>query len=336
MAQNDFSIANQGFPSFRADLNDALQSLASQSSGSTAPPSPTEYQWWFDTSSDVLKVYNPDLGNWIDFATFNLTTNTWTLEPENINGVVASASNINATQYLSNRNLIINGSGRVNQRGYVGTSTSSANEYTLDRWRVVISGQSLSFSGDDAGRTMTAPAGGVEQEIEGANILSQTYVISFVGTATCTVDGVGKSSGDTVTLTKGTNTTVRFSGGTFSDVQLESGDVVTPFEKRSIEQELALCQRYYWQASGNGFGNGGFKYANEASDFMFCGGGSHPVTMRATPSFEWTGNVQFNSAGLTGATQQMTQEGFTLRVSVSNPPTSYRVFGGTMKFDAEL
>ena len=29
MSQNDFTIANQGFPAFRADLNSALQALAS-------------------------------------------------------------------------------------------------------------------------------------------------------------------------------------------------------------------------------------------------------------------------------------------------------------------
>jgi len=327
MAQNDFSIANQGFPSFRADLNDALQSLASQSSGSTAPPSPTEYQWWFDTSSDVLKVYNPDSGIWIDFATFNLTTNTWTLEPENINGVVASASNINATQYLSNRNLIINGSGRVNQREYVsGTSTSSANEYTLDRWRVVISGQSLSFSGDDAGRTMTAPTGGVEQEIEGANILGQTYVISFVGTATCTVDGVGKSSGGTVTLTKNTNATVKFSGGTFSDVQLELGDVVTPFEKRPIGKELALCQRYYCVA-----------YYNERNPATGTGQTFEsairwPQQMRASPATTLTVP---SAANCTPSVQGANPNG-ARSVTVSTGSGDARAIVGTVTADAEL
>ena len=37
MSQNDFTIADQGFPAFRSDLNSALQALASNSSGTSAP-----------------------------------------------------------------------------------------------------------------------------------------------------------------------------------------------------------------------------------------------------------------------------------------------------------
>jgi len=144
------------------------------------------------------------------------------------------------------RNLIINGSGRINQRGYTsGTATSGANEYTLDRWRVVTSGQNLSFTGTDAGRVMTAPAGGAEQVIEGVNIAGGTYVLNWTGTATATVDGNAVSKGGTFTLTANTNATVRFTGGTFSEVQLEAGSASTPFEFRSYGQELALCERYY-------------------------------------------------------------------------------------------
>jgi len=37
MSQNDLSIANQGFASFRSDLNSALQALGSTNSGTSAP-----------------------------------------------------------------------------------------------------------------------------------------------------------------------------------------------------------------------------------------------------------------------------------------------------------
>jgi hypothetical protein len=158
--------------------------------------------------------------------------------------------------------LIINGNPTINQRGYVsGTATGGANEYTLDRWRVVTSGEDLTFSTTAGVCTATAPAGGVEQAIEGGSILSGTYVLNWTGTATATVDGNAVAKGGTVTLTGDTNATVKLSGGTFAKVQLEPGSVATPFEERPAGVELQLCQRYYeevwcqwgtsWSASMN-------------------------------------------------------------------------------------
>ena len=159
--------------------------------------------------------------------------------------VNAAGTGLEYQQGLSGRNLIINGSGRINQRGYVsGTNTSGANQFTLDRWFVVTSGQNLPFTGNTSGRTMTAPAGGVRQVIEGANIVGGTYVLNWTGTAAATVNGTARTKGQTFTLTANTNVVVEFASGTFTDVQLELGSAVTPFERRSISQELALCERY--------------------------------------------------------------------------------------------
>lgn len=150
----------------------------------------------------------------------------------------------NAT--LGFKNRLINAQGLINQRGYVsGTATSGANQYTVDRWRVVTSGQNLTFSTSGNVTTFTAPAGGVEQVIEGLNLETGTYVLSWTGTATATVGGTSVSNGGTVSVIGGTNTTVRFTGGTFSLPQFEKGTVATEFDYRSLGQELRLCQRYF-------------------------------------------------------------------------------------------
>jgi UDP-N-acetylglucosamine enolpyruvyl transferase len=39
MAQHDFNIANQGFPAFRSDLNDALTAINTSQSGTSRPTS---------------------------------------------------------------------------------------------------------------------------------------------------------------------------------------------------------------------------------------------------------------------------------------------------------
>jgi hypothetical protein len=66
-------------------------------------------------------------------------------------------------------------------------------------------------------------------------------------------------------------------------VQLEKGSVATPFEFRSIGQELGLCQRYYYRwipsATNNPIGNG-FAYSTTPAFILV----PFPVTMRANPS----------------------------------------------------
>lgn len=158
----------------------------------------------------------------------------------------AVVTSLNGGQLAGLRNLVINGNFAFNQRAYVsGAATSGANQYTLDRWRVVTSGQNATFSASGNGRVVTAPAGGLEQVIDGANIAGGTYVINWTGTATCTVDGVTKAKGATFTLTAATNATIRFSSGTVELVQVELGSTATPFEQRATGLESALCGWYF-------------------------------------------------------------------------------------------
>lgn len=79
MSQHDFDVANQGFPSFRADMNAAFQALASQSSGATAPTTMYAYQLWYDTTTDTLKMRNADNDAWISIALFDQVADTWSI-----------------------------------------------------------------------------------------------------------------------------------------------------------------------------------------------------------------------------------------------------------------
>ena len=77
MAQHDMNIANQGFPATRADINNALQALASNSSGTSAPSTMFANQWWYDTTNNKLYIRNEANNAWIQVAVLDQTNNEW-------------------------------------------------------------------------------------------------------------------------------------------------------------------------------------------------------------------------------------------------------------------
>ena len=71
-------------------------------------------------------------------------------------------------------------------------------------------------------------------------------------------------------------------------IQIEAGSQATPFEHRSLGEELALCQRYFHK-------QGGCAYYNIATITNYTTGAMlgtvrHPVEMRAAPSVTKSGN----------------------------------------------
>lgn len=71
MSQHDLTIANQGFPAFRSDLNSALQALGSLQSGTSAPSPTFANQMWYDTTNNILKIRNEDNDAWINILTLD-------------------------------------------------------------------------------------------------------------------------------------------------------------------------------------------------------------------------------------------------------------------------
>jgi hypothetical protein len=77
MAQHDMNIANQGFPAFRSDLNNALTAINSFQSGTSRPSGAVSGTIWLDTTSattPTLKYY--DGADDISLATLDHTANT--------------------------------------------------------------------------------------------------------------------------------------------------------------------------------------------------------------------------------------------------------------------
>mgnify|MGYP006883075405 CR=1 FL=1 len=128
-------------------------------------------------------------------------------------------------------------------------------------------------------------------------------------------------------------------------VQLELGDTATPFEHRSFGDELARCQRYYWE-------NGGLDYTMHGAGMNLNTTTSDialhlPVTMRSSPT------VTSNALGIqSGATTyavssisniKANTNVLYLRATVSGVTAGYGAVlvnnnnaSGYLRYDAEL
>jgi hypothetical protein len=65
MSQHSFVEPNEAGAAYRAGINNALQALASRSSGASAPATTYAYQPWCDTTNGVLKQRNAANSAWI-------------------------------------------------------------------------------------------------------------------------------------------------------------------------------------------------------------------------------------------------------------------------------
>jgi len=131
MAQHDYNIANQGFSSFRSDLNNALSAIQTTNSGTSLPTGAVAGQIWLDTTnatSPTLKFY--DGADSISLATINYTANTvdWLDSSVTITGLSTSATGtvltLSDTSNTTSVNLIIDNQKEVRFRETTANGTN--------------------------------------------------------------------------------------------------------------------------------------------------------------------------------------------------------------------
>lgn len=241
------------------------------------------------------------------------------------------------------RNLLINGSFMVTQRGnYTDSATSisagTTNTYHLDRWQIRTIGanaedrritngfQTNSIHGDSYRMTATSSGSGylrflqrMEGNLAGNWITFSGWVKSnsnqarlyayksWLGTRVASKAHSGNGSWEYLSVTYydeatgGDNTTLYFDAAIASEtfgshsiqtgdyfevaqLQVELGQVATPFEHRSYGEELALCQRYYQVLANNNADLIALTHKwNSTNIFAFC---DLPVEMRTQPSLD--------------------------------------------------
>ena len=110
MAQHDMNIANQGFPAFRSDLNNALSAIQTNHSGTSRPSGAVAGQIWLDTTSatnPTLKFF--DGTDDISLATIDYSANTvnWLDSTVSITGLSTTATSTVLT--LQDTNIEVSG-----------------------------------------------------------------------------------------------------------------------------------------------------------------------------------------------------------------------------------
>jgi hypothetical protein len=144
----------------------------------------------------------------------------------------------------------------------------------------------------------------------------------------------------------GATSVVGTNGATFyiTGVQLEKGSTATSFDYRPYGTELALCQRYYWQCTGN---NG--------YPVIWLSGGTnvivlvkHSVTMRTAPAITKTGTIGIYSptvadaSNITYSSVTNDVDGSSIRATATGAGSSaagligYSYGTGTLQLSSEL
>lgn len=187
--------------------------------------------------------------SWNGSAWVNANTGEYFVTPSAMAAAIAAAPQVP-------QNYIDNSGFTVNQRGYTSGTALAAGTggnvgYGFDRWKGgPASGGTLTFTASPASTIVTISAGSIQQVIEGLDLLSEPYTLSWAGTATgriSTTSGGGTYAASPIQFnaTANTDTYIEFTGGTLGQVQLQIGTVATPWQPQPYVVEQQRCRRMF-------------------------------------------------------------------------------------------
>ncbi len=188
-------------------------------------------------------------------------------------------------------------------------SISAANTWTT---------VAITIPGDTSGTWVTDNTGG-------------TTVSFSLGAGSTVSETANAWSGLLFRSATGATSVVGTNGATFyiTGVQLEPGSVATPFERRSVGQELALCQRYYQAITSLRIAG----YTTTGAEVSAPVG--YMAAMRAIPVSTVGGFTSNNVATATVYATNMTATGGSIRI-LAGGTGSLSAYDGYFYLSAEL
>jgi hypothetical protein len=175
------------------------------------------------------------------------------------------------------------------------TGTFACNLYKPDNTlRIINKTYAISSANTWEKKTITFPAdtggGGINND-NGQGLYAVWHLAAGSGSVGGGSNGAWKTYGGLTDWADGqaTNAVATTAGATWqvTDCQLEVGEQATPFEHRSVHDELARCQRYYFESQPT------TSYAMQGIGAVFDGDSSDivvyfPTTMRTKPTFTFS------------------------------------------------
>ena len=262
----------------------------------TFPAAPTTGQVYTDTTSGQSWTW--DGVKWKGASSTAYWKRTGTAVEPYTAGDTIQGQLVPTNGALGSRNVIINGMVNINQRA-VTIAAAAVGAYGPDRWKKV-------------------DATNMTQIVEDVNFVpGAKYTLSWKGGTpqVLTAPATGHWTLPNIPITA-------------TEVQLEMGEVATPFERRSYGQELALCQRYYqnWTLNFQSYAAGAGNYIGTPSTYF--------VKMRSAPSITYSGSPTYVNCN-TPAASSVNENNFYTQVTVS-AAGNYAALGLNVSASAEL
>jgi hypothetical protein len=94
MATHDYVIDNQSAPSARSDINNVLQAIVTNNSGTSAPTVTYAGMWWLDTTNNYLKLRDKDNADWVIVGELDVTNDRWKLISDSLKAASAGGIDV--------------------------------------------------------------------------------------------------------------------------------------------------------------------------------------------------------------------------------------------------
>ena len=211
MAQHDYNIANQSFPSFRTDLNNVLSAINTSNSGTSRPSGAVAGTVWLDVTNatnPTLKFY--DGNDDISLAQFDYSANT-------VNWLDSTV----ATDLVNDTTPQLGGNLDVNGNSIVSVSNGNISITPDGTGKVILDGLSHPTADGTSGQALVTDGSGnlsfsdvsVSLASVGEHILpsttdtydlgSSTKVWANIYTGDLNLSNEAKSEGNSIDGTKG-------------------------------------------------------------------------------------------------------------------------------------